>query len=558
LSDYYHAFLIYTDKNGKKHYVRGGPNESDKEWSAIDDITGNNNKFKVDKGEYKAGTPDYPLDNKPYPSENLLKGDDLSKIWDKINSEAEKYNDGNYKYDAFGGQNSNTFINDLLEATDIPMPKNNDFGNYWTAGFNSDMKPDNSNGLFDDFKKDLGDFLDELNAWLNGAIYVDLYDPLALDLDGDGAISLIADKDGSVYFDHDCDGVAFRSSWVSPNDGILVFDRNGDGLINNGSELFGNFTPLSNGTANSNLATDGFNALSDFDTNSDGIIDINDTEFENLKIWQDLNSNGITDDGELKTLSELEIASINLNATNSNINLGNGNTQISQSSYTKFDGSSNLIADLNFNVDTINRKFVGENEINLTPEQLSRPNIKGTGFLRDLRFASALNENLANLIETYSVATTKQEQINLLDSVISSWAKTNPNYGFNFTLLKATATNGGSARVIRMTPTQHRIYQSFTPSAGLLNSFIAITDKISIINAFSGRVNQNLFYTSSNDIENIINQTNKTYEAIRDYVYKSLLTQTRLKDYLNLITLDINEVSNLTRSSNPNFEFNHT
>ena len=386
--------------------------------------------------------------------------------------------------------------------------------------------------------------------WLKDII-IDLYDPLALDLDGDGAISLIADKTGSVYFDHDCDGVAFRSSWVSSNDGILVFDRNGDGLINNGSELFGNFTPKNN----EEFATDGFNALSDFDTNNDGIIDINDTEFSNLKIWQDINSNGISETNELKTLNELGIENLNLNATQTNLNLGNGNSQISQSIFTKTDGTTSLIADLNFNVDTINRKFVGENEINLTPEQLSRPNIKGTGFLRDLRFASALNENLANLIETYSVATTKQEQINLLDSVISSWAKTNPNYGFNFTLLKATATNGGSARVIRMTPTQHRIYQSFTPSAGLLNSFIAITDKISIINAFSGRVNQNLFYTSSNDIENIINQTNKTYEAIRDYVYKSLLTQTRLKDYLNLITLDINEVSNLTRSSNPNFEF---
>jgi len=540
LSDYYHAFLIYTDKNGKKHYVRGGPNESDKEWSAIDDITGNNNKFKVDKGEYKAGTPDYPLDNKPYPSENLLKGDDLSKIWDKINSEAEKYNDGNYKYDAFGGQNSNTFINDLLEATDIPMPKNNDFGNYWTAGFNSDMKPDNSNGLFDDFKKDLGDFLDELNAWLNGAIYVDLYDPLALDLDGDGAISLIADKDGSVYFDHDCDGVAFRSSWVSPNDGILVFDRNGDGLINNGSELFGNFTPLSNGTANSNLATDGFNALSDFDTNSDGIIDINDTEFENLKIWRDLNSNGITDDGELKTLSELEIASINLNATNSNINLGNGNTQISQSSYTKFDGSSNLIADLNFNVDTINRKFVGENEINLTPEQLSRPNIKGTGFLRDLRFASALNENLANLIETYSVATTKQEQINLLDSVISSWAKTSIKFDDNFTLSKATETNGGSGRVVRLTPTKYNTYKNFVITDEMQSKFDSIKDKLAIINSFTGKTNTEFFITSSADLENIINQTNKTYKAISNYAYKSLLTQTRLKDYLNLVELEIN------------------
>lgn len=399
--------------------------------------------------------------------------------------------------------------------------------------------------LFDGLADDLGDWLDNFNDWIDGFINPLLYDPIALDLDGDGAISLIADKTGSVYFDHDCDGVAFRSSWVSPNDGILVFDRNGDGLINNGSELFGNFTPKFDGS----LATDGFNALSDFDTNSDGIIDINDTEFENLKIWQDLNSDGISQENELKSLNELEIASINLKTTQTNLNLGNGNSQISQSTFTKTDGTTSLMADLNFNVDTINRKFVGENEINLTPEQLSRPNIKGTGFLRDLRFASALNENLANLIDEYSVATTKQEQINLLDEIISSWAETNPNFSSDFTLSKATESGDGSGRTIRLTPTKYNAYKNFTITDEMQSKFDSIKDKLAVINSFTGKTNTEFFITSSADLENIINQTNSTYNEIKSYIYKSLLTQTRLKDYLNLVTLDINE------SGDGNFEF---
>lgn len=118
------------------------------------------------------------------------------------------------------------------------------------------------------------------------------------------------------------------------------------------------------------------------------------------------------------------------------------------SSYTKTDGSSGLIADLNFNVDTINRKF--SNEVNLTADDLKRPNLKGTGFVRDLRIASSLDENLTNLINNYLVITTKQEQINLLSGIILNWAKTNQNFSSNFTLSKAMVTNGGSGRVVRL------------------------------------------------------------------------------------------------------------
>ncbi|MSN96076.1 hypothetical protein F1B92_02515 [Campylobacter sp. FMV-PI01] len=74
---------------------------------------------------------------------------------------------------------------------------------------------------------------------------------------------------------------------------MLVFDRNLNGNIDNRSELFGNFTPLSNNTTNSNLAKDGFNALSKFDSNNDEIISNLDKNLDKLQIWQDINSNGI-------------------------------------------------------------------------------------------------------------------------------------------------------------------------------------------------------------------------------------------------------------------------
>ena len=70
--------------------------------------------------------------------------------------------------------------------------------------------------------------------------------PLILDLDGNGVETL--DMSSRVYFDHDGNGFAQQSGWVHPNDEVLVLSRNGNGQIDNGSELFGNNILLSNGT----------------------------------------------------------------------------------------------------------------------------------------------------------------------------------------------------------------------------------------------------------------------------------------------------------------------
>ena len=75
---------------------------------------------------------------------------------------------------------------------------------------------------------------------------ISLYDPIALDLNNNGKIDTLSLENG-VFFDHNGDKVAFKSSWVSSSDGILVRDIDGDGKITSGAELFGNFTRLKNG-----------------------------------------------------------------------------------------------------------------------------------------------------------------------------------------------------------------------------------------------------------------------------------------------------------------------
>ncbi len=165
-------------------------------------------------------------------------------------------------------------------------------------------------------------------------------DPLVLDLDGDGIQTTQEGRpwsEGRAFFDHNADGFAERTGWVSANDGLLVMDRNGDGIINNGRELFGSGTALNAG----GKATSGFQALADLDSNHDGIINGNDALFSQLQVWQDTDEDGFSFPSELHTLSEVGIASINLSPTAPGAGKdAQGNTQNRVGSFTWTDGST--------------------------------------------------------------------------------------------------------------------------------------------------------------------------------------------------------------------------
>jgi hypothetical protein len=136
-------------------------------------------------------------------------------------------------------------------------------------------------------------------------------DPLVLDLDADGLETTALNTTNPILFDHDGDGVKTATAWISADDGFLVLDRNGNGVIDNGRELFGNSTPLSAG----GTAADGFAALAAQDTNLDGQVSSSDANFAALRIWQDLNQNRISEANELFTLTSKGIASITVAKT---------------------------------------------------------------------------------------------------------------------------------------------------------------------------------------------------------------------------------------------------
>jgi len=196
-------------------------------------------------------------------------------------------------------------------------------------------------------------------------------DPLMFDLDGDG-IETVASTNGA-FFDHDGNGFAERTGWAGSDDGLLVLDRNSDGIINNGTELFGDQTILQNGQTASN----GFQALAEFDVNSDGRIDANDAVYTQLKIWQDLDGDGYSQADEMKSLSDLGINAINMAHTVTNIPDGNGNTQVQAGTFEKADSTTGQIGGFMLQRDTA---YTIANEWLDVPEAIALlPDLQGYG-----------------------------------------------------------------------------------------------------------------------------------------------------------------------------------
>jgi len=171
-----------------------------------------------------------------------------------------------------------------------------------------------------------------------------LVSPLVLDLNGDGVqtLSLTA----NVSFDLNATGTAINTGWVGEGDGLLAIDVNGDGTIDNGSELFGSSFVLGDGTT----AKNGFEALGSLDGNGDGVINADDQSYSSLLVWQDANQDGVSQSNELSSLSSLGITGINTGATQTS-ELNNGNWIGLSSSYDTVDGTTYTIADVWFQTD---------------------------------------------------------------------------------------------------------------------------------------------------------------------------------------------------------------
>jgi len=369
-------------------------------------------------------------------------------------------------------------------------------------------------------------------------------DPLAIDLDSDG-IETSSFASVPVLFDHNADGIRTGTGWVRPDDAWLALDRDGNGLIDTGRELFGVDTLLT-GTpgVDAVYASTGFEALRALDANNDNVFNASDAAFTQVRLWQDTNQDGVSQAGELLTLASKGIASISLNATTTTINLGNGNTVSGTATVTRANGSTTEVdavgvasdttaANLNLGSNPFHREFV--TPVPLTQEALELPEMRGSGWVRDLREAMSLGTPeaaaLAAKVAEFAAASTRQAQMLLLDELLRLWAETNQTQSMGpaddphrrFVVAGNTAT---SARLQLAVPVLEVFNGMGVNDAGMQSPVVTTGGDGLPVSTYSLFANQAGIMLGA-------------YDALRDSFYAALVPQTRLKPYLDAVEVVI-------------------
>ncbi|RSZ31622.1 calcium-binding protein, partial [Variovorax beijingensis] len=382
-------------------------------------------------------------------------------------------------------------------------------------------------------------------------------DPLMLDLDGDG-LELKA-ADGSVLFDHDADGVKTGTGWIGSDDGILVRDLDGNGLIQTGRELFGVDTVKQNGEK----AANAFDALADLDSNADGSFTSADLAWGQVNVWRDLDQDGISDVGELFSLDELGITRIGVSGSATNTTGGsqagttvNGNFIAQSASFTR-NGETHSVSSANLSAGAIDldssnfhREFT--DHIPLTDIAKALPTMQGSGRVRDLAEAVSLSPDLAVVLTTFSSATTREAQMALIDNLITTWAKSSDFWS------SIEDNLGGKDNIsLGITVPAGMTIDQFRNLIGVLEAFNgerfyekpSTTQAAQAVAGFTSSTST----TTSGGVTLVrpaylINPPaaqlallQQSYENLKESIYGGLVLQTRLKPYLDAIDLTIDE-----------------
>ena len=174
--------------------------------------------------------------------------------------------------------------------------------------------------------------------------------PVVLDLDGDGVeLANISHSPGFDFFDQ---GYVLATGWVTGGDGILVLDENGNGVVDDGSEI--SFLHHSPGSASD------LQALAALDTNHNNLIDSGDARFGNFYVWVDADFDGISDSGEVLSLAAANVSSVSLTGSGGGYAV-NGNDIISVTSFAKVSGGTGAAYDVAFEAYSRGSKYLSEN-----------------------------------------------------------------------------------------------------------------------------------------------------------------------------------------------------
>jgi hypothetical protein len=465
---YDHTYLVYRDNNGNEFVIRGGP----------EGIIGNFGNIEVQINKPIEQSKDARKGDTPAErgqKELDLHGRSAEDVWRDMQVTAKQIQDQGIKYDGFD-DNSNSTARTIMERNGVtptlpnnttesdspgwddklPLPprsandldgdgianeQDDDIDGDGIANAN-DPKPDYD---FDDIDGD--GILNENDADIDGDeipnsidAHPDLAygplsplppipapptppnyyaDPLSLDLNRDGIINTLPVTNG-IHFDLDNNGFAETTSWIAPTDGFVVLDKNANGKIEGGAELFGTETKLLNGQ----FAQNGFEALAEYDLNADGKINTQDAIFSQLRIWQDANSNGKTDAGELITLQTANITSLNARYTLNDTLDSNKVWHRESSTYTYVDGTTGLSETLWFEADKQNTIPVNGDAIVISAAIKALPDAKGFGNVYSLRQAMALDASgqLQQKVQAFVNETDIAKRKVIVNDILILWA----------------------------------------------------------------------------------------------------------------------------------------
>ncbi|WP_067515938.1 type I secretion C-terminal target domain-containing protein [Endozoicomonas ascidiicola] len=242
--------------------------------------------------------------------------------------------------------------NDTLELNDILVDSSNSLTDYVdlrTSGSNTimDIRAEVGGGVikrvvFENVNLfTYGSTDDQVLNYLvnnNHLEFSTLAPPVTIDLDGDG-IEIITLDESETTFDVDGDGNRENIAWVGADDGFIITDLDGDGILSSREELFIAEQTTENDTDLEALATL-------YDSNKDGVLNALDDKFDDILIFQDKNQDGVADEGEIITLAEAGITEISVVSDKQQKILDDGSIIHGQTTYTKADGSEGIIGDV--------------------------------------------------------------------------------------------------------------------------------------------------------------------------------------------------------------------
>lgn len=386
-----HMWVVYTNSAGQSTSMSGWATHQGSvltPWGSLD----------VQVTKWGPTSWDWAGNNNYAASQLIASGANLSASWNSMLQCAAKIDSANLAYGPLG-VNSNALVNTCLLWANLPtvtIDSESPLSNLWTPGGSWDLR------MFDlNFKytpdepgpssTNLGYYQPAFGFgggggfpgyqgygsgggttifggsgyWVPVSVQVDggapstgwryvqavatRIQPVVLDLDGDGLE--VTGATSSPGFDFFATGHSKTTGWFTGGDGMLIFDGNLNGFVDDGTEI--SFLHNAPGSA-----TD-LEALASFDSNSNGVLDPGDNQYGYFRIWRDLNFNGISDPGELQTLGAANVHSISLQAAGGGYQQA-GNDIHGVSTFWRDDGSTGNAYDVGFEAHSRGSKMISQ------------------------------------------------------------------------------------------------------------------------------------------------------------------------------------------------------